>query len=69
MTDKLLRKLKQSKGEILVKADGQVMIKVAGEEHLLDQIKHKDQANIYAEGVQLALGYFIDYHPEIKMEG
>lgn len=69
MTEQLLRILKQSKGEIIIKADGQVLIKVAGEEHLLDQLNRKEEANIFAEGVQLALAYFINYQPEIKRVG
>lgn len=69
MTDQLLKQLKQSKGEILVRADGQVLIKVAGEEHLLEQMKQKEEANIFAAGVQLALSYFINYQPEIKRVG
>ena len=69
MTEEMLRMLKESKGEIIIKADGQVLIKVAGEEILLDKMQREREANIFAEGVQLALGYFIDYRPEIRMIG
>ncbi len=68
MTEEMLQMLKESKGEILIKADGQVLIKVAGEEHLLEQMQREKEANIFAEGVQLALGHFINYRPEIRMD-
>lgn len=68
MTEKMLQMLKEAKGEILIKADGQVLIKVAGEEHLLEKMQ-QEKARVFAEGVQLALGYFIDYRAEIRMVG
>lgn len=68
MTEKMLQMLKEAKGEILIKADGQVLIRVAGEDHLLEKMQ-QEKARVFAEGVQLALGYFIDYRPEIRMVG
>jgi len=68
MTEGMLQMFKEFKGEILIKADGQVLIKVAGEEHLLEQMQREKEANIFAEGVQLALSDFIKYRPEIRMK-
>ncbi|MFJ7982214.1 hypothetical protein ACIQ1D_18305 [Lysinibacillus xylanilyticus] len=70
MTEEMLKMLKESKGEILIKAGGQVLLKVAGEEHLIEQIQiqREKEAYIFAEGLQLALGHFINYRPEIRMD-
>jgi len=58
--DRMLQILKEAKGEIFIKADGQVLIKVAGEEHLLEKMQ-QEKAKVFAVEVLLALGYFIDY--------
>lgn len=65
MTEQLLQRLKQLKGSLLIKANGSVCIRVNEEEAYLEQLENESEAVIFAQGIQLALRYFIGYAPEI----
>lgn len=68
MSEQLLNKLNQGRGEIYIKLNGEVCIVVDGEIQLLDQLERWENARIFAQGIQLALSFFIGYKPTIRME-